>query len=116
MNGSDIDTLQIDLDRYRKLAVENEVKINPGKSKAVRFTTARVKYPLYYFGVDQRITEAGSCKYSVIVLRGDMSWVDQGNYAAQRGWTALLCIMRGLKTGNSNKESSAHTSLARPIL
>jgi len=55
MNGSDIDTLQIDLDRLRNWAAENEVKINPGKSKAVRFTTARVKDLLNYFGRDQRI-------------------------------------------------------------
>jgi hypothetical protein len=29
-------------------AVENEMKINPSKSKAIRFTRARVKDPLNY--------------------------------------------------------------------
>jgi hypothetical protein len=92
------------------------MKINPGKSKAVRFTIVRVKDPLNYFGVDQRITEVNSCKFSGIILRGDISWVCQANYTAQKVWKGLLCIIRGLKTGNSNKENLAHMSLARPIL
>jgi hypothetical protein len=51
MNDSDIDTLQVDLDRLRQWAVENAMKINPGSSKAVSFITkARVKDPLNYFG------------------------------------------------------------------
>jgi len=39
-------------------AVENEIKINQCKSKAVSFTRATVKDPLnYYFG-DQKFPEA----------------------------------------------------------
>jgi hypothetical protein len=34
------------------------MKINPGKSKAVRFTRARVKNPLGYSLGDQKILEA----------------------------------------------------------
>ena len=41
----------------REWAVENGTKINPGKSKAIRFTTARVKNPLGYSLVDQKIPE-----------------------------------------------------------
>jgi hypothetical protein len=37
-NGSDIDTLQIDLDRLGEWTVENAMKINPGRSKTVSFT------------------------------------------------------------------------------
>jgi hypothetical protein len=58
MNGSDIDTLQIDPNRLRNWGVENEMNTKTGKSKAVRFMTARVKDPLYYFGMVQRFTEA----------------------------------------------------------
>jgi len=43
-------------------AVENAMKINQGKSKAVSFTRARVKDPLNYFLGDQRIPEQSSCK------------------------------------------------------
>ena len=43
MGGSDIDKLQTDRNRLGEWAVENEMKINPGKSKAVSFTKARVK-------------------------------------------------------------------------
>jgi len=43
MNDSDIEKLQIDLDRLGEWAVENATKINPGKGKAGSFTTARVK-------------------------------------------------------------------------
>ena len=63
-------------------AVENGIKINPGKSKAVRFTTTRVKNPLGYFLGDQKIPEAISCKYVGIILRNDLNWVDQVNYTA----------------------------------
>jgi len=49
-------------------AVENGMKINPGKRKAIRFTTARVKNPLDYSLSDQKILEASSCKYLGIIL------------------------------------------------
>jgi len=44
-------------------AVENAMKINPSKSKAVRFTRARAKDPLNYSLMDTLIPEASSCKY-----------------------------------------------------
>ena len=43
MNDSDVETLQIDLDRLGEWAVEYTTNINPGKSEA------RVKDPLNYF-------------------------------------------------------------------
>jgi hypothetical protein len=63
MNDSDIDTLQVHLDRLGEWAVENEMKINPGKSKAVSFRTARVEDPINYFWGEHRIPEAISYKY-----------------------------------------------------
>jgi len=48
--------------------VENEMKINPGKSKAIRFTTAWVKNPLGYSLGDQKIPDVSSCKYLGIIL------------------------------------------------
>ena len=48
MNDSDIDMLQRDLDRLGEWAVENAMKINPGKSKAVSFTRGRVRDPINY--------------------------------------------------------------------
>ena len=60
MNDSDIDKLQIDLDRLGEWAVENVMKINPGKSKAVSFTIAGVKDPFNDFLGVQRIPEASS--------------------------------------------------------
>jgi hypothetical protein len=67
MNDSNTDTLQIDLDRLGEWAVENVLKIDPGKSKAVRFTRALVKDPLNYIFGDQRILEGSSCKYLGII-------------------------------------------------
>jgi hypothetical protein len=66
MNDSYVDTLLIDVGILGQWVVENAMKINPGKSKAVGFTRARVKDRLnYYFflGGGQRIPEASSCKY-----------------------------------------------------
>ena len=42
-SNHDIDKLQTDLNRLGEWEVENEMKINPDKSKAVSFTKARVK-------------------------------------------------------------------------
>jgi len=79
MHDSDIETLQLDLDRLGQWAVENAMQMNPGRSKAVSFTRARVNDPLNYVYGDQRIPEAKSCKYLGIILRSDLSWADQVN-------------------------------------
>ena len=44
------------------------MKINPGKSKAIRFTWARVKNPLNYSLGGQNIPEASSCEFLEIIL------------------------------------------------
>jgi hypothetical protein len=49
MNGRDIETLQIDLDKLGEWAVLNAMQIHPGKSKAVSFMGAGVKDLLNYF-------------------------------------------------------------------
>ena len=60
MDSSDIDKLQMDLNRLGEWTVENEMTINPGKSKAVSFTKTRMKERIrYYFG-DRLIPEASS--------------------------------------------------------
>ena len=48
-------------------AVENAMKINPSKGKAIRFTRARVKNPLNYSLLDTLIPEEISCKYLRII-------------------------------------------------
>jgi hypothetical protein len=47
--------LQKDLDGLGEWAVENAMKINPSKSKAVRFTRAGVKDPPNYSSMDALI-------------------------------------------------------------
>jgi hypothetical protein len=44
-------------------AVENGMKINTVKSKAIRFMRAQVKNPLHLLSCAQKIPEASSCKY-----------------------------------------------------
>ena len=46
VNNYDVDKLQTDLDRLGDWAVENEMKINPCKSKSISFTRSRIKTPL----------------------------------------------------------------------
>jgi hypothetical protein len=87
------------------------MKINPSKSKAVRFTRVRVKDPL-----DYSLLEASSCNYLGIILRSDLSWADQVNYTVKKAWKALYFTMRVLKKGNSNTKSIAYMLLVRPIL
>ena len=76
--------MQKDLDSLGEWAAENEVKINPSKCKAVRFTRARVKESLNYTLGDQLIPEASSCKYLGIILRSDLNWADHVNYTVKR--------------------------------
>jgi len=75
-----MEIFQKDLDRLGEWAVENAMKINPSKSKAICFTRARVKDPLNYSLLSTLIPEASSCKYLGIILRSDLSWADQVNY------------------------------------
>ena len=108
-----MEKLQKDLDRLGEWAVENAIKINPNKSKSVRFTRARVNDPLHYSAMDALIPEASSCKYLGIILRSDLSWADQVNYAVKTAWKALHFTMRIIKMGNSNTKSLAYMSLVR---
>jgi len=84
MESTDIDKLQRDLNRLGECAVENEMKINPGKSKGVSFTKARLKERIrYYFG-NQLIPEASSFKYLGIIIRNDLNWADHVNYTLRK--------------------------------
>jgi len=62
-----MEKLQKDLDRLGERAVENAMKINPNKSKAIRFTRASVKDPLNYSLTGILIPEASICKYLGII-------------------------------------------------
>jgi hypothetical protein len=71
INNADMEKLQKDLDRLGEWEVENGRKINPSKSKAIRFTRARVKDLLNYSLMGTLIPEASNCKYLGIILRSD---------------------------------------------
>ena len=64
--------------------VENAMKINSSKSKAIRFTRTRVKDPLNHSLMGTLIPEVTSCKYLGKILRSDLSWGDQVNYTVKR--------------------------------
>ena len=68
VNNEDMEKLQKDLDRLWEWAVENVMEINRSKSKAVRFTRARVNDPLNYSLIDALIPEAIRCKYLGFIL------------------------------------------------
>jgi len=60
--SSDVDKLQTDINRLGEWAVENEMKLNPGKNKVSSFTKGRVKERIrYYFG-DKLIPEESRFK------------------------------------------------------
>jgi len=103
------------VDRLGEWAVENAMKINPSKCKAIRFTRARVKDQLNYSLMDTLIPEASSCKYLGIILHSDLSWADQVNYTVKKARKVLHLTMRILKKSNSNTKSLAYMSLVRPI-
>ena len=106
-----IHILQKELDRLGEWAAENAMKINPSKSKAIRFTRARVKDPLNYSLMDTLIAEASSCRYLGIILSSDLSCANHVNYTVKKAWKALHFTMQILKKGNSNTKSLAYMSL-----
>jgi len=115
-SSSGTDNLKTDLNRLGEWAVENEMKINPGKGTAISFTKSRVKERIgYYFG-DQLIPEASSFKYLGIIIRSDLHWASHVNYTLQTAWKALHYIMRKLKKGNNITKRLVYTALVRPIL
>jgi hypothetical protein len=83
MNDSDTDTLPIDVKRLGRWAVGKAVKINPGRSKTVNFTRARVKGPLNYISGGPQNSGSDNCKYLVIILHSDGSWADQLNHSVR---------------------------------
>ena len=95
--------------------LENGMKINLGKSKAVSFMSAWVKDPLNYSLLDEVIQEASSCKYLGIILFSDLSWSDHVNYPAKKAWKAFHFIMHILKNELIIQKFIC-TSLLRPIL
>jgi len=97
INSPDMEKLQKDLDSLGEWAVENAMKINPSKSKALRFTRARVKDPLNYSLFGTLIPEANSYKFLGIILCSDSSWADQVNYTVKKAWKALHFTMRTIK-------------------
>jgi len=86
-----------DMYRLLELPVENAMEINPSKSKAIRFTRARVRNPLNYSLIDTLIPEASSCKYLGTILRSNFSWAALVNYTVKKAWKALHFTMRILK-------------------
>jgi len=71
VNNNDVENFQIDLGTLGEWAVENGMKMNPGKSKAGTFTRVRVRDPLNYSVLDEVIPEGSSCKYWGINLLSD---------------------------------------------
>jgi hypothetical protein len=111
-----VDKLQSDLNKLGEWALENEKKINPAKSKSVKFTQSRVRERIVYYVGDQLIPEANSFKYLGIIIRSELNWPDHVNYTIRKAWKALHFVMRILKKGNCNTKNLAYTALVRPIL
>jgi len=106
MNSSGIDKLQTYLNRLEERTVENEMKIEGGQNKPVRFTKARVKERIRYYSGDQLIPDS-----SIIIIRGDQNWAHHVNYTLQKPSKALHFIMHRLKRGNNNAKLLAYMAI-----
>ena len=76
--------LQRDVVRLAEWSVENGMKINRNKRKAIIFTRVSKWAPLNYYLLGMLVPVASSCKYLAIILRSELSWTDQVNYAVKR--------------------------------
>ena len=97
INNEDRGKLQKNLFSLGEWAVENAMKMNPSKSKAICFARASVNDPLNYSLMGTLIPEALRCKYLGMILRSDLSWADQVNCAVKKAWKALHFIIRIVK-------------------
>ena len=93
INNEGMEKLQKDVARLGEGAGGNPMKINPSKSKAVRFTRARVKDPLNHSLMDTLIQEGSSCKQLGIILCSDLSCAGHVNYIVKKVWKALHFTM-----------------------
>ena len=91
------------------------MKINPGKSKAVRFTKATVKNPLGYSLCNQNIR-----KRAVLNNRNNLTkrfkMGGPSKLHSAKSLKALHFVMCVLKKGNRNTKSLTYMSLVRPVL
>ena len=78
------------------------MKINPNKSKAIRFTRARTKDTLQSSLSGMLVPEENSCKYLGIILSIDLSWANKVNCTVKKAWKALPFIIWLLRKGTSN--------------
>jgi hypothetical protein len=101
-DSCDVEILQTDLNKLREWALVNKMNINPGKSKSVSFTRARVKERLKYHFGDQLIPEANSLKYLGIIIRSSLNWSDHVNDTLRKAWKALHFVMLSLQKGNNS--------------
>ena len=85
--------------------LENAMKLNPGKSKAVSFMGAWVKDQPNYCLLDEIIPEANSCKHLGIILKCDLSWIDHVNYTMEIAWKAFYFTIHILKRGYCCRKS-----------
>jgi hypothetical protein len=99
LDVKNIEKLQTDLNILREWAIENEMKINPNKRKAISFTRARRRDPLRYSPRNRNIPEANFCKYLGIIIRSDLRWVEQVDYTIQKACRAEHFVMRIVKKG-----------------
>jgi hypothetical protein len=95
--------LQIHLNRLGEWAFENEMIINPTKSKEICFTKA-VTEPQNHSLLEIAIPEMSNCKYLGIVLSSDLSWADKVNHTVKKAWKALQFTVRILKNGSSKNK------------
>jgi hypothetical protein len=115
-NKNNLEKLQKDLDTMGEWVVENGMKINPSKSKAITFMRAWIKNPLHYSLGNKKMPEASSCKYLGIILWSDLNWVDQVGCTVQKAWKALHFVIHVLIKGTRNTKRLAYMSLVCPIL
>jgi hypothetical protein len=92
-DSSDIDKLQTDLNKSGGCAVDNGLKINPGKSRGLSFTKARAKKRMRYYFEDQLIPNANSFKYFGIIIRSNLNWADHVNYKLRKAYKALHFVL-----------------------
>jgi hypothetical protein len=98
-----VGNLQTVLNRLGEWASENEMIINPAKSKADCFTKARVTESLNYPSGDRVVSKANSSKY-LGIFRSHFSWDDQVNYTVKKAWKAIYFTIRIIKHGNINNK------------
>ena len=115
-SNEDEDKMQGDLGKLGEWIVINELNVNVGKCKWVRFTRKREEQKKEYLYLLRGENLERVCKYKYlgVWIEERLLWGDHINVICKKGKKLVNLVMRGLKGSSKKVKEMAYKSLVRP--